>query len=136
MGMHSVVVLHPAIDESKCRSGMGYRDDPDIVALERLHERLRHAVALRAFDRGEAWHQVERHGDLGGLVGGEDRSVVGEPLHRMWRADRGKALLDAADHHVADHLAGYAGGCRHPADDFAVMAIEGESDAHDLAAPA
>src|SRR6266446_9454795 len=54
----------------------------------------------------------------------------------MRRADRTEALLDAADHHVADHLARYAGGCRHPADDFAVMAIEGEGDAHNLAAPA
>src|SRR5204863_4296361 len=56
--------------------------------------------------------------------------------HGMRRAERAKALLDAADHHIADHLAGDASGCRHPTDDFAVMAIEGESDAHDLAAPA
>src|SRR5207302_6289462 len=102
------------------------RTDPDIVALEGLYESLGHAVALGAFDRGEAWDQVERHGDLDGFVGGEDRAVVGQPLHGMRRADRAKALLDAADHHIADHLAGDAGGCRHPTDDFAVMAIEGE----------
>ena len=54
----------------------------------------------------------------------------------MRRADRAEALLDAADHHVADHLAGDAGGGRHPADDFAIMAIEGEGDPHDFAAPA
>src|SRR5438105_1173989 len=50
-------------------------------------------------------------------------------------ADRTEALLGAADHHVADHLAGDAGGRCHPADDFAIMAIEGKGDAHDLAIP-
>src|SRR5437870_13603902 len=77
MGMHGVVVLHPVIDESKSRSGIRDRTDPDIVALEGLYESLGHAVALGAFDRGEAWDQVERHGDLDGFVGGEDRAVVG-----------------------------------------------------------
>src|SRR5205807_9839572 len=91
MGMHGVVVLHPVIDESKSRSGIRDRTDPDIVALEGLYESLGHAVALRAFDRGKAWDQVERHGDLDGFVGGEDRAVVGQPLHRMRRADRAEA---------------------------------------------
>src|SRR5205823_7244700 len=67
--------------------------------------------------------------------GGEDRAVVGQPLHGMQGADRAEALLDVADHHLAS-LAGDAGGCRHPADDLAVLAIEGESNAHDLAIPA
>jgi hypothetical protein len=30
---------------------------------------------------------------------GEDRAVVGEPLHRMRRSDRAEALLDGTDHH-------------------------------------
>jgi hypothetical protein len=47
-----------------------------------------------------------------------------------------KALLDAVDHHVADHLAGNTGRRGNPADDFAVVAIEGEGEAHDLAVPA
>jgi hypothetical protein len=62
--------------------------------------------------------------------------VVGEPLHRMRRADRTEALLDAVDHHVTDHLAADAGGCRHPGDRLMIMAVEGEGDAHDLAIPA
>src|SRR6266568_5194052 len=74
MGMHGVVVLHPAIDESKSRSGIRDWADPDIVALEGLYESLGHAVALGAFDRGEAWDQVERHGDLDGFVGGAVRA--------------------------------------------------------------
>ena len=58
--MHGVVVLHPAIDESKRRSSIRDRVDPDVVPLEGLHECLSHAVAFRAFDRGEARHEVER----------------------------------------------------------------------------
>ena len=74
--MHGVVVLHPAINEGESGSGIGDRADPDIVALEGLHEGLGHAVALGAFDRGEARGQVEGQGDLDGPVGGEDRAVV------------------------------------------------------------
>src|SRR5204862_6630916 len=95
-----------------------------------------HAVALGAFDRREARHQIERQGDLDRPMSGEDRSVVGEPLHGLWRADRAKALLDAVDHHVADHLTGDAGGRGDPTDDLAVVAVEGEGEAHDLAVPA
>src|SRR4029078_9667221 len=71
-----------------------------------------------------------------GFVSSEDRAVIGEPLHGMWRADRAEALLDRAHHHVADHLAGDAGCRRHPGDRLAVMAIEGEGDAHHLTVPA
>ena len=38
MWVNGVVVLHPAIDQSKSRSGIEDRADPDIVALEGLHE--------------------------------------------------------------------------------------------------
>ena len=69
-------------------------------------------------------------------MSGEDRSVVGEPLHRVGRADRAEALLDAADHHVADHLTGDAGRRGDPTNDLAVVAIEGEGEAHDLTVPA
>ena len=57
--MHGVVVLHPAIDERE--SGSGIRDwtDPDIVALGGFDKGFGHAVAFRAFDRGEARHQVD-----------------------------------------------------------------------------
>ena len=65
--------------------------------------------ALRA---REARGQVERQGDLDSPVGGEDRTVVGQPLHRMRRTNTANALLDTADHHVTDHLAGEAGGGR------------------------
>ena len=42
--MHGIVILHSVVDESKGRSGIRDRADPDIVALEGFHERLGHAV--------------------------------------------------------------------------------------------
>src|SRR5271166_3892141 len=135
MGVDGVVILHPMINASQRGSGIGYWTDPDIVALKGFHKSLGHAVAFRAFDRGETRSEVERQGNLDGLVSSEDRAVVGEPLHRMRSANCAKALLDALNHHIADHLAGDAGGRRHPGDGFAVMAIEGEGNAHHLAVP-
>src|SRR5580704_10922968 len=136
MRMHGVVVLHPTIDEGERRDGIRDRADSDVVTLEGLHEGFGHAVALRAFDRREARHQIERDGDLDGLVGGKDRAVVGEPLHWVRGADRAEALLDAVNHHVADHLTGDAGRRAYPADDLTVVAIERKGDADDLAVPA
>jgi len=45
-----------------------------------------------SFDWGEAQHQTERQGDFDGSVGGEDRAVVGKPLHRMRCANAAKML--------------------------------------------
>ena len=59
---------------------------------------LSHAVAFRAFDRREARHQVEGQGDLDCSMSSEDRAVIRQPLHRVRRADRAKALFDTADH--------------------------------------
>src|SRR5580704_6312436 len=136
MRMHGVVVLHPAIDESEGCGSVWDRADPDVVTLEGFDEGLGHAVAFRAFDRREARHQVEGHGDVDRLVGGEDRTVVRQPLHWVRHADLAEPLLDAAHHHVADHLARDAGGCRYPTDDLAIVTIEGKGDADDLAVPA
>src|SRR4029077_6174934 len=136
MRVNGVVVLHPAIDECESAGGIGDGVHPNVIALEGLHKRLGHAVALGAFDRREARHEIERQGDLDGPMGSEDRSVVGEPLHGVRRADRAKALLDAVDHYVADHLAGDAGRRGDPTDDLPIMAIESEGEAHDLAVPA
>jgi len=58
--MHGVVILHPAIDESEGSGRIRDRADPDVIALEGFDEGLGHAVAFRAFDRGEAGDQVER----------------------------------------------------------------------------
>jgi hypothetical protein len=47
-------------------------------------------------------------------------------LHLAWGADVAKPLLDTVYHHVPDHRAGDPGRCGHPADDFAVMAVQGK----------
>ena len=73
-------------------AGIRDRVDPDVIALEGFHEGFGHPVTLRAFDRGEARDQVERQGNLDGLVRGEDRAVVRQPLHRMRRAQGAEAL--------------------------------------------
>jgi hypothetical protein len=113
--VHGVVILHPAIDQGESSIGIGYWADPDIVALDGFDEGLGHAVALGAFHWRETWGGVERQRDLDGFVGGKNRSVAGEPLHRVRGADCAKALLDAAAHHVADHLAGDTGRGGDPA---------------------
>jgi hypothetical protein len=69
-------------------------------------------------------------------MGGEDRSVGRTALQWVRGAHRVEALFDAPDHHAAGYLAGDAGGRGHPADDLAIVAIEGEGDAHDFVIPA
>src|SRR5262245_28806006 len=107
-----------------------------MVALEGLHECLGHAVALGAFDRREARLEVQGRGNLKGAIGGEDGSVVSQPLHLAWSPDVAEPLLDTMYHHVPDHLAGDPSRCGHPANDLAVMAVQGKGNPHDLAIPA
>ena len=134
--MHGIVILDPGIDQGERRGSARDRADPDVIAFEGFDEGFGHAIAFQALDRGEARHQVECGGDVDRPVSGEDRAIIRQPLHRVWRADVAEPLFDAAHHHIADHLAGDAGGCRHPTDHLAVMAIEGEGGAHHLAIPA
>src|SRR5580704_6972500 len=96
MRMHGFVVLHPAVDESeRCGSARG-RADPDVVTLEGFDEGLGHAVAFWAFDRREARHQIECHGDVDRLIGGEDRAVIGQPSsRRSIRLDRATPSVSA-----------------------------------------
>src|SRR5437762_10325517 len=54
MRVNGIVVLHPAIDQGEGGSSIGDRVHPDVIALEGLHERLGHAIALGAFDRRAA----------------------------------------------------------------------------------
>src|SRR5437762_2049488 len=44
MRVHGVVVPHPAIDQGESGSSIGDWVHPDVIALERLHQRLGHAV--------------------------------------------------------------------------------------------
>jgi hypothetical protein len=56
-------------------------------------------------------------------------------LHLLRCSDVAKPLLDALNHHVPDHLAGNPGRGCHPADDFAIIAVQREGDPDNLAAP-
>jgi len=62
MWVNGIVILHPAIDEIESGTGVGYRADPDIIALESLHESLGHTIAFGTFDWCETRRQVERQG--------------------------------------------------------------------------
>lgn len=80
--------------------------------------------------------EVQSGGNLKGAIGGEDGSVVGQPLHLARSPDVGEPLFATVDHHVPDHLAGDPSRCGHPADDLAVVAVQGKGNPHDLAIPA
>lgn len=69
VGMDVVVVVHPVWDRRHRGSSGGDRVHADVVALERLHEGLGHAVALGAFDRSEAGIEIEGKRDVDGLGG-------------------------------------------------------------------
>src|SRR3954447_3753665 len=114
----------------------GYRAYPNVIAFERFDEGFCHAVALRALDWGKARFEVQGQGDVDRLIGSKDRSVVGQPLHFVRSAAAAEAAFHALDHHIADHLAGDSSCCCQPGDDLAVVAVEDEGHAHDLAIPA
>src|SRR5579863_1626290 len=129
-------MLHPLVDPQQRCARVRDRVYPNVVALECLYECLGHAVAFRAFDRRETRLEVQGRGNLKGAIGGEDRAIVAQPLHLAWSPDVAEPLLDTVHHHIPDHLAGDPGRCGHPANDLAVMAVQGKGDPHDLAIPA
>ena len=62
--MDLVVVLDPSGDEPERSCSVGQGRDAHVVALEGLHERLAHAVRLRAANGCEAWNQVQGRGEV------------------------------------------------------------------------
>src|SRR5215472_1203474 len=114
MRVHGVVILHPGIDQAERCGGVGDWADADAVALEGFHEDLGHAVAFRALDRSEAGHHVEGHGDVDRAVGGEDRAVIRQPLHRtrFWRATPTRASASCCVSSIARWLARSNRTCR------------------------
>jgi hypothetical protein len=89
---------------------------------------------LSGLDRREAWFEVQGDGNLKSAMGGEDRAIVGQPLHLVWKPGCRRTALNALHHQVPDHV---GSSCRcHPADDLAVMAVQGKGNQHDLPIPA
>ena len=135
--MDGVVIFEPGGQLLQDGDGIRPGVHAGIIALEGFDEGLADTIALGAADRREARDKVERGGEIDGLRGGIGGAVVGEPLDGQRGADGIEAALDAIQHHVADHLAGdAAAGCGDPGDDLAVMGVDGEGDADDLAIPA
>lgn len=56
-----------------------------VITLDRLHEALRHAVALRAAYRRRYRLQADLSGKQARLLGDIGRAVIAQPLHRRAR---------------------------------------------------
>ena len=137
MRVDVIVILEPGWQLLEDGDGVWPLVDAGIIAFQGFDEGLADAVAFRATDRREAWNKVQGCGEVGGLGGGIGGAIIGEPLDWMWGAERVEPALDAVEHHVADHLTGNAAAMgRDPGDDFAVMGVDREGDAHHLAIPA
>src|SRR5580704_6593589 len=81
--MHSVVVGEPGRQLSENGWGIWRRIYANVIALESLHERLSHAVALRRATRCPAGLQANIPGKTVGLMRDVAGTVVREPLRRM-----------------------------------------------------
>ena len=109
--------------------------DVDVVAFEGLHERLSHAVGLRAVHRSEARHEPQPNCKFDRFIRPIGTPIVGEPLDRPRRLRSFKALLDSLQHQIADHLAADASSARTPSHDFPVAGIQRKDDAYHLTVP-
>ncbi len=108
MRMDVVVVFEPALEPRENRLRVGARIATDVVALERLDERFRHAVRLGASNRSESRHEAETERQVDGIRCDVTTAVVAEAFDAMRCAIRSEALLDGDQQHIADHLAAEA----------------------------
>ena len=104
MRVNGVVVLEPARQKPDDSLGIGQNGEAGVVALQRLHERLRDAIALRRAHGREGQAEAERGGGVSGLFCDVGAAVIREPLDRMRGPRRPEPALDARDHQVAHHL--------------------------------
>ena len=81
-----VVVLNSASDQSKNSLGVRQQRHLDVVALQRLHEGLGDAIALRALDRREAGLQAKLAGEDLGVLRDVGRAIIGQHLDNRRRA--------------------------------------------------
>jgi len=132
-----VVVLNLASDHSENGLGIWQRRHLDVVALQRLHEGHRDAVALRALDRREAGLQVKLAGEDLRVLRDVRRAIIYQHLDDRRCAVCAEAAFDSFEQDVAN-LGTTDPGIDHraPGDDFAVMGIDDEGAADDVAVPA
>src|SRR6516225_7784547 len=98
--------------------------DVHVIALEGLHERLRHAIRLRAAHRSEAGNQAQADRKSDRLVGAVRTAVVGEPLEGVRSLSGTEASLNGLQHQIANHLPADATAARAPSHDLPVAGVE------------
>lgn len=130
MRVNFAIILDPIRQLGKNGLGVGQNADARIIALERLHEAFRHAVAFGAAHGREEERQSQGAGCVRRVFGDVGAAIVGKPFHAMRRLEGPEAAFDSRDHQIAHHLAGHAaiGDCR-PGDDFAIAGVDDEKDA-------
>jgi hypothetical protein len=105
------------------RFPMRLRHVRHVIMLDRLHEALGHAVALRATHRRGHRLQTDLPSKQARLFGGVGGTAIVKPLHRRSGQLITEALLHAVQHQVADIIVAVTGRARNPADGFAITAI-------------
>lgn len=134
MRVDGIVVVEPAGQLVEDCSGVGLFGDADVVALHGAHERLGHAVGLRAFDGCCARPEVDLAGEAAGLLGGVAAAVIRQPFDGGRQpVHTAEAMLHGGGHQIAHVLGGYASSGGNEAHRLAITAVEGEGDAHLLA---
>lgn len=132
-----VVVLDPTSNQSQNGLGIWQRRDLDVITLQRFHESLGDAVALRALDRCEAGFQAQLAGEDLRVLRDVGRAVVGQHLDDRQCAICAEAAFHGFEHDVAD-VGAADPGVHHGAlgDNFPIMGINEERASDDLAIPA
>ena len=109
----------------------------DVVAFEGLHERLGHAVGLRAAHRGEAGNQPQADREVDRVVGSIGAAIVGEPLDRVGSvaAPKRRSVASSIRSRIISPLMPPV-LVAHQAIDFPIAGVQGEGDAYHLTVPA
>ena len=81
-----VVVLEPVGEQREGGDRIRQRCDMDVVALQRFHESLRDAIALRALHRRVAGLQAKLAGEDLGVLRDVGRAIIGQHLDNRRRA--------------------------------------------------
>jgi hypothetical protein len=131
-----VVVLEPPRKLRQDRLCIRAIVSVNIISLERFDEGLCHPVRLRRAYGREAGHGADRLGKRDRLVSAVTTAVIREPLHRMRGLLAVITSLDALEHQISDHLAGYSASCHNPRHDLAITGVERKGDADSLTVPA
>src|SRR5918993_3052764 len=131
MRVKLIVMSKPARQRVHYRAGIRAGADAGIIALDRAHEGLSHAVRLRAHQRRGARLPSKLPGKRASWPRHVAASVVGQPLDCVRQTvHRPEAMLDRAEHEIADILALDPLRRGDIAQRLAVTTIEGKGHPH------